>query len=49
MPDVVPKENVAAVIVVAAETFGAVMVNVAARLTNGFCGPFPAIEPLAFE
>ena len=48
-PDVVPKENTTELIVVAAVTPGAVMVNEAVWLRNGLWGSLPAIEPLALE
>ena len=47
MPAVVPNENTALVIRVAAVMAALLIVNVAVWLMNGLCGPFPAIEPLA--
>jgi hypothetical protein len=46
-PEVVPNENVAPVINVAAVMPAREISNVAVWLRNGLCGPLPAIEPLA--
>ncbi len=49
IPAVVPKENVALVIVVVWSTpESPVIENVAVWLIKGLCGPFAAMEPLAF-
>ena len=49
MPEVVPKENVAEVMVVLEVMPGPVITNVAEPLRNGLCGLLPAMLPLAFE
>ena len=49
IPEVVPKEKVAEVMVVPAVIPDPVITNIAPPLRNGLCGLFPAMLPLAFE
>ena len=49
IPEVVPNEKVAEVMVVLEVMSGPVMTNVAEPFRNGLCGLFPAMLPLAFE
>ena len=49
IPDVVPKEKVAAVMVVLAVIPDPEIINIAPPLRNGLCGLLPAMLPLAFE
>jgi hypothetical protein len=48
-PEAVPNENVASEIVDTSTRPGMLSRNTAASARNGLCGPFPAIDELAFE